>query len=432
MRQMKDSGIPWIGEIPSDWALSKIKYSSYVKGRIGWQGLKSDEFIDNDTGAFLVTGTDFIDGKVNWDTCYHIGDNRYNEAPDIQLKNNDLLITKDGTIGKIALVLDMPDKAILNSGIFVTRPLGNEYIQWYLYWVLSSPVFERYCSYLGMGSTINHLYQASFEKFVYPLPDIATQKKIINYLNLYCSQIDTAISKEQQIIEKLKEYKKSKITEAVTKGLDSSVPMKDSGLEWVGLVPKHWNIVRLKTLFHIVDVRNESDESATLLSLFTSIGVRPRSEMEDKGNKAMTVIGYKIVQHGDLIVNKLLAWMGAIGYSEYDGVTSPDYDVYRAFQDANVVEDYYQHYFRDTKFKDDCYKYGHGIMMMRWRTYPDEFKSIPVVNPPLEEQQRIAKYIVDISNKIDTTISRREQLIFKLTEYKKSLIYEAVTGKMEV
>src|SRR5699024_1868802 len=133
--KMKDSGIEWIGEVPEHWNTTKIKYTTYVKGRIGWQGLRSDEFTD--VGPHLVTGTDFQDGFINWSTCHRISEERYEEAPEIQLKNNDLLVTKDGTIGKVAIVKDKPEKAILNSGVFVTRPYKETYLTEYLYWILN-------------------------------------------------------------------------------------------------------------------------------------------------------------------------------------------------------------------------------------------------------------------------------------------------------
>src|SRR5699024_1309 len=153
--KMKDSGVEWIGDIPEHWNKKKIKYTTYVKGRIGWQGLKSDEFIDQ--GPYLVTGTDFKDGRVHWDSCHHISEERYEEAKTSQLQENDLLITKDGTIGKVVLVKNKPEKAILNSGIFVTRSLKGEYINEYMYWILLSDIFKNYVNYMGTGSTIKHL-----------------------------------------------------------------------------------------------------------------------------------------------------------------------------------------------------------------------------------------------------------------------------------
>jgi type I restriction enzyme S subunit len=138
----KDSGIKWIGEIPEGWEVNKIKNTSYVKGRIGWHGLTSEEY--SDEGAYLVTGTDFKDGVIEWDDCHHVGWDRYKEDPYIHLKEDDLLITKDGTIGKIALIKILPNKATLNSGIFLVRPLNKKYIPKFMYWMLNSAVFERF------------------------------------------------------------------------------------------------------------------------------------------------------------------------------------------------------------------------------------------------------------------------------------------------
>ncbi|MGE1097481.1 restriction endonuclease subunit S [Bacillus altitudinis] len=216
--KMKDSGIEWIGEIPEHWEVTKIKYTTYVKGRIGWQGLKSDEFIDK--GPFLVTGTDFLQGYVNWDTCYHISEKRYNEAPPIQLQENDLLITKDGTIGKLAIVKEMPYKAILNSGVFVTRPFHNKYLSKYMYWLLSSAIFDKYIKFMETGSTIKHLYQETFVNFSYPIPSTVEQTEILNYLDIKIGEIDSIKSNLVKQIEKLKEYRQSLIYEAVTGKID--------------------------------------------------------------------------------------------------------------------------------------------------------------------------------------------------------------------
>jgi len=216
--KMKDSGIEWIGKIPEHWGVSKIKYTTYVKGRIGWQGLSSDEFIDQ--GPYLVTGTDFQDGQINWESCYHISEERYNEAPPIQLKENDLLITKDGTIGKLAIVKDMPYKSILNSGIFVTRPINDSYITKYMYWLLSSTVFDKYIKYMETGSTIKHLYQETFVNFSFALPPIKEQIAITNYLDKEIANYESIKNDLVIQIKKLQEYRQSLIYEAVTGKID--------------------------------------------------------------------------------------------------------------------------------------------------------------------------------------------------------------------
>jgi len=212
--KMKNSGVEWIGEIPEHWKLTKIKYTTYVKGRIGWQGLRSDEFIDE--GPSLVTGTDFKNGRIDWQTCYHVSEERYNEAVPIQLKEDDLLITKDGTIGKLALVKEMPERAILNSGIFVTRPLMDQYINNYLYWNLTSASFSQYIRTMETGSTIKHLYQETFVNYSYALPPKDEQESISYYLNNETQKLETIKQSMLNQISKLKEYRQSLIHEAVT------------------------------------------------------------------------------------------------------------------------------------------------------------------------------------------------------------------------
>ena len=149
----KDSGVPWLGKIPAHWEVKRIKHTSYIKGRIGWKGLRSEEFIDE--GPYLITGTDLVNGQVVWESCYHVNEERYNEDPYIIVRENDLLITKDGTIGKTAIVRNFTAKATLNSGIFLVRPKNKNYIVDYLYWLLNSHVFTAFIDYSKVGSTIS-------------------------------------------------------------------------------------------------------------------------------------------------------------------------------------------------------------------------------------------------------------------------------------
>ena len=167
--ELKDSGVEWIGEIPVGWDVKKIKHRCYVKGRIGWKGLKSSEFLLAGF-SYLVTGTDFKGGKVDWKDCYQIDKDRYEEDPYIQLHEHDLLITKDGTIGKLAIIDELDKPACLNSGIFVVRSLDRDFATRYLYWVLMSNVFTQFNNYTSYGSTIRHLYQNVFVEFSFGFP----------------------------------------------------------------------------------------------------------------------------------------------------------------------------------------------------------------------------------------------------------------------
>ena len=212
--KLKPSRVDWIGDIPEGWDLRKIKHTTYVKGRIGWQNLRSEEF--STVGILCITGTDFKNGVIDIENAYRVSYERYEQDPFIQLKENDLLITKDGTIGKTALIKGLKEKATLNSGIFVTRPKRNEYIQEFMFWLLHSRIFAGFIEIISKGTTINHLYQYIFQGFSYPLPSIIEQKNISVFIETKIETIDKLIDKATQVIKMLGEYKESLITEAVT------------------------------------------------------------------------------------------------------------------------------------------------------------------------------------------------------------------------
>jgi type I restriction enzyme S subunit len=212
--KMKDSGIDWIGEISKEAKIIKLKYFSYMKGRIGWQGLKSEDFIDE--GPYCVTGTDFHNGKIDWSTCYHVSEERYNMDTNIHIKIGDLLVTKDGTIGKLARVEELPDKACLNSHLLIIRPLKDMFTNSFLYYVMSSSVFTEYYSLVSTGTTMDSLSQEKMGEFIFPVFEIAEQESIADYLDNKCSKIDELIKDKEAQIEKMEKYKKSLIYEYVT------------------------------------------------------------------------------------------------------------------------------------------------------------------------------------------------------------------------
>ncbi|MBR9833506.1 restriction endonuclease subunit S [bacterium] len=216
---MKDSGVEWLGEINAEWIIKRIKHITYVKGRIGWQNLRSEDF--RDIGPYLVTGTDFKLGRINWKTCNRVDTERFEQDPYIQLKNDDVLITKDGTIGKIAIVKDKPEKVTLNTGVFVTRPLKNDYLPDYFYWLLVSDVFSHFIDYNKSGATIQHLYQNVFNEFSFALPsNLNEQRRIVDFLETKTQKIDIAVNKISNQLKRFKSYRQSIISEAVTGKID--------------------------------------------------------------------------------------------------------------------------------------------------------------------------------------------------------------------
>lgn len=207
--------------------------------------------------------------------------------------------------------------------------------------------------------------------------------------------------------------------------------MKDSSIEWLGKIPDHWTITRIKNLFELRNERNfEALEDVNLISLYTDKGVVQHSDLEKTtGNKAVTADGYKIVKKDDIVVNIILCWMGAVGRSDYDGVTSPAYDIYKPNKDTNSR--YYHYLFRTPQFNGECYRYGRGIMLMRWRTYSTEFRAISIPKPPADEQKKIVEFLDAKMIQVDTLIANVQAQIEKLKAYKQSMISEAVTKGLD-
>ncbi len=200
---------------------------------------------------------------------------------------------------------------------------------------------------------------------------------------------------------------------------------QDTGEDWLGEIPRHWQLLRTKNIFRLVCKPAPVNNSEELLSVYSDIGVKPRRELEERGNKASTTDGYWFVKKGDVVVNKLLAWMGAIGVSDYDGVTSPAYDILRAYKP--IDSKFYHYLFRNSICISKLKQHSKGIMEMRLRLYFDEFGNIKIPYPPLEDQKRIVEFLDRTTADIDRAISQKQRLIKLLQEQKAILINRAVT-----
>lgn len=200
-----------LGEIPEDWKVISIAQDTTLKARIGWQALTTKEY--QTTGdIYLVTGTDFDSGIVKWERCFYVSEWRYKQDQNIQLKNDDLLITKDGTIGKVGYVAALSRPATLNSGIFVIRPRYNNLIPRFLFYVLTSRIFNDFINRITAGSTITHLYQKDFVNFEFSSPNIEEQTAIATIL----SDMDEEIQALEQRLSKTRQIKQGMMQELLT------------------------------------------------------------------------------------------------------------------------------------------------------------------------------------------------------------------------
>ena len=195
-----------------EWENINLSKKSKIKARIGWQGLTTNEYLDSGY-SYLVTGTDFVNGKIDWDNCHYVAKDRFDQDKNIQIQNNDILITKDGSLGKTALVKGLNKPATLNSGIFVIRPIQESYDPTFVYYILSSFVFKDFLDHLSAGSTIIHLYQKDINKFEFLMPPtIEEQAAIASIL----SDMDNEIEALEQKLDKTRQIKQGMMQQLLT------------------------------------------------------------------------------------------------------------------------------------------------------------------------------------------------------------------------
>ncbi|MBD2134149.1 restriction endonuclease subunit S [Sphaerospermopsis sp. FACHB-1094] len=419
-----------MGDVPEHWEVIRIKFSTYVKGRVGWHGLNSKEFL-YEGDFYLVTGTDFKGRTINWESCYRITEERYEEDPYIHLKENDILITKDGTIGKVVQVKNIPYKASVNSGVFVTRPLKNKpYKDDYMFYVLNSNIFHEFIDIQKSGTTISHLYQNVFENFEYPFPPLDEQEKIARFLDYKTKQIDDLIAKKETLIEKLDEKRTSLISHAVTKGLDVNVPMKDSGIEWLGEIPKHWEISKAKFVSRIfVPQRNKPD--LNLDDGFSWL------TMDDMLSDTVTNTTFKVTKEaaqnaGSRVLKKGSVVASCVGNFGVCAVINVDVIINQQLQafipDKNIIPEFLREIVKISK------DYFQMIATAATVVYVNQsgFANMPIILPPKEEQEKIINYIAITKEKLEEQKTKIQQAIDLLKEYRTALITNAVTGKIDV
>ena len=421
MREMKDSGIEWIGEIPEDWSTSRLGYVC-------------DEFI-----VPMRDKPQVFDGNIPWCRIEDIEGKYLNGTKSEQYVSQKTIDEMNLKVYPIGTVINSCSATIGVSAIttcplctnqtFIGLVAGEKISNVYLYYMMNA--LSEYMKFTGHGSTITYISQDKYKKFGIPLPSIYAQKCIAEYLDSKCTRIDEIIDEQQAIIDKLKEYKLSIITEAVTSGIEPDVEMKDSGSVWFGNIPINWEMKRLKYVFHIQkDIAGE--EGHTVLSI-TQRGIIPKDFSNNEGQFANSYANYQLVHKGDFAMNHMDLLTGWVDISKYEGVTSPDYRVFVLNDKNGMCPEYYLYMMQMCYSARIFYGLGQGVSGMgRWRLQADKFLNFHIPVPPYDEQKIIADYITDKVNHIEVEIDKRNKLVERYQEYKKSLIYEVVTGKKEV
>ena len=422
MREMKDSGYSWLGKIPSSWKIKKVKHCFHRKNEKAMQN--NPVVLSLARSGVKVRDISNNEGQI--------AESYFNYNPvdvdDILLNPMDLYSGANCSISKVKGVIS---PAYINlKALEGVNPGFFDYYFKVQYWLMA------FFSY-GKGVSFENRWTLNAEILMnYPLlvPKYSEQCKIKKYLDEKCSKIDVVLEKQKQIVEKLNIYKTALITEAVTKGVHPCGNTKKTSIGWISEIPSHWTEYRVANLY---DQTNESgDESLPILTVSINNGISDRELKDDEQERVFVRsedrTKYKRVRPGDLVYNMMRAWQGAFGAVRVNGMVSPAYITCRPKKNTQIDSRYIEYLFRTPVAVEEMHRYSHGIADFRLRLYWPEFKNIRLCTPPIQEQTDIADYIDEKCLLIDKLIEKRERLIKKMEDYKKSLIYECVTGKREI
>lgn len=422
---MKPSGIEWIGDIPDDWEVRRLK--GLGEQTIGLTYSPQD--ITDNSGTLVLRSSNIQNGKLVLDR----DDNVY-VSIDVEnkiLKDEDILIcSRNGSrnlVGKTAFVITYGKK--LSYGAFTTifRSKYNKF----LFYVFNAGVFEYHLASYNT-STINQLTTSMLNEIRVPFPLVKTQQKITDYLDEKCGEIDATIAKQKESIEKLKAYKQSLISETVTKGLDKSAPLKPSGIDYLGDIPSHWEIKKLKFVANFNQNTLPEDTDGQFELKYIDIGnvssVDGIKEIQYFNFSNAPSRARRIVKYGDIIVSTVRTYLRAITSikEDYDNcICSTGFAVITPKD--NVQQDFVVYAIENESFIAQIIANSQGI------SYPainvSQLENLKLAFPSIKEQKEIVDFLKIKLLEIDSTINKKQNIIQKLDAYKKSLIFECVTGK---
>ena len=426
----KDSGIEGLGKMPEHWISCRLRdvCLSIDTGPFG-TSLKSEDYVE---GAVpVINPSHILDSKLVPEESVTITQGKAFELKRWRMLPGDLVVARRGEIGRAAICTEENSGWVCGTGSLRVRADRSKVTGEFLLACIRSSFSRYWLELSSVGSTMVNLNERIIGSLPLVIPPTTKeQSELVNWIRRQTNEIELLAGEQRQLIELLQEKRQAVISHAVTKGLNPKAPMKPSGVEWLGDVPAHWQLAPTKRLFRLVAEPAPDSNDYELLSIYTDIGVRPRKDLEAKGNKATTTDGYWMVRKGDLVVNKLLAWMGAIGISEFDGVTSPAYDILR--QIVPMEPRFYDRLFRCGACFSEFRRYSRGIMDMRLRLYFEELGQMLMPYPPMEEQVDIVQFLQRETDMLESLILEVSQSIALLKERRSAIISAAVTGKVDV
>lgn len=414
-REMNDSGIAWVGEIPSEWHTEKHKYLFSCGKEIVGTSSKSTQLLSLTTQGVKKKSSDAVGGKLpeSFDT-YQIVE-----------ENNLIMCLFDLDCSAVFSGLS-PFCGMISPAYKVLKCSAKILPKFADYWfkfVFDGRKFKSYAK--NLRYTLNY---DEFSCIPMALPNLEEQLRIAMFLDRKCAEIDSVIADTQRTIEEYKSLKQSIITEAVTKGVRGKRPMKDSGIEWVGEIPEEWECIRNVYLFR-ENVR-EPDVDAIPLSLSQVDGLIATDEMKESSLKTSTYEGWKQVRLNDLVLNRFKGHLGVLYSATIEGMVSFHYGVYEPLK--NFDSKYFEYLYHSDIYKAILGLKSNGMTVGLQNLSNANFYSVYSVYPPIEEQREIIDFLDAKCKEIERLIAAKLQFIAELDYYKKSIIYEYVTGKKEV
>ncbi|EOX3296898.1 TPA: restriction endonuclease subunit S [Vibrio cholerae] len=423
----KESGIEWLDEVPQTWQTSKLKYLASIFTGDSISPTLKDTYVSTELSGRAYIASKDIDvqtSRIDYENGVRIPFDRrhFKVAPE----QSTLLCIEGGSAGK-KIAYTAQDVCFVNKLACIA---SEKVLNKYLYYSLFSEPFQSQFK-LSMSGLIGGVSVSSINNFIVVVPPEKEQIRIVSYLDKKVSQLNEAIYIKQQQIERLRERKHVIIQQAVTQGLETNVPMQDSGVDWIGEIPKHWGIVRFKNLF--TQSRLPVRKGDGVVTSYRDGQVTLRSNRRVGGyTEAIFEGGYQGIRKGQLVLNSMDAFEGAIGVSDSDGKCTPEYVICDPINSVNVSQYYFAYLLREMALAKYIQVICNAVRQRAVRIRYNNLAPLFMVVPPVKEQEDIVSFIEKESAKLDAGIKHLNEQISKLKEYKTTLINSAVTGKIKV
>lgn len=417
--EYKNSGLSWLGKIPKHWDVYPNRAFFYERKV---QNNENEELLSVTITKGVIRQAELLENSSKKDSS-NLDKSKYKLVMPGNIAYNKMRMWQ-GAVGASKY------RGIVSPAYIILNVRQNVY-PWYYHFLFRTPQYTResYRHSYGICDDQLSLRYEDFKTINSPLLPFKEQKAIVEFIKHKHNQIARFIHVKQRLIELLEEQKQVIINQAVTRGIAPNVRLKPSGVDWLGDIPKHWEVRRIKYLFRELDLR-KGNHDYVLLSFSRKRGLIPYKELSDRPSSAEDLSKYKVCKKGDLLMNRMQAWSGMFIGVEIEGVVSPDYSVFKPMLDWGVK--FYEYLFRTKSYVQRFAMESKGIGSGFNRLYTPDFGAIYTFLPPLKEQKMILEWIDKKTQCITTAISKAEREIELIREYRTRLIFNVVTGKIDV